>query len=182
MMEFGKIIDSKIIVFGTTIEHGGRCEKEQPKVGPKGEGVGTTESNDTNLHGWAEKRRAMLGPAKLALCFQIPSQASLHGILKSIAHYARQMALRFRFAQRFLGENTGLRLVSKRGCVVKKHRQARLRGSFSQHIQHSHSESARIFYLFIRVHPSYPWFKNALFAAQMSSWGRCSGGCKADNV
>jgi len=25
----------------------------------------------------------MLGQAKLALCFQIPSQASLHGILKS---------------------------------------------------------------------------------------------------
>jgi len=39
------MMDSKII-FGTTIEHGGRCEKEQPKVGPKGEGVGTTESND----------------------------------------------------------------------------------------------------------------------------------------
>jgi lysophospholipase L1-like esterase len=31
----------------STIEHGGRCEKEQPKVGPKGEGVGTTESMDT---------------------------------------------------------------------------------------------------------------------------------------
>jgi hypothetical protein len=131
-MEFGKIIDSKIIVFGTT--------------------------DGQDLHGWAEKRRAMLGQANLALCFQIPSQASLHGILKSIAHYATQMALRFRFAQRFLGENTGLRLVSKRGCVVKKHLQARLRGSFSQHIQHSRSESTRIFYLFIRVHPSHPWF------------------------
>jgi len=31
----------------TTIEHGGRCEKEQPEVGPKGEGVGTSESKDT---------------------------------------------------------------------------------------------------------------------------------------
>ena len=31
----------------TTIEHGGRCEKEQPKVGPKGERVGTSESKDT---------------------------------------------------------------------------------------------------------------------------------------
>jgi hypothetical protein len=31
----------------TTIEHGGRCEKEQPKVGPKGEGAGATESKDT---------------------------------------------------------------------------------------------------------------------------------------
>ena len=31
----------------TTIEHWGRGEMEQPKVGPKGEGVGTTESKDT---------------------------------------------------------------------------------------------------------------------------------------
>ena len=31
----------------TTIERGGRCEKEQPKVGPKGEGEGTSESKDT---------------------------------------------------------------------------------------------------------------------------------------
>jgi len=31
----------------TTIEHLGRCENEQLKVGPKGEGVGTTESKDT---------------------------------------------------------------------------------------------------------------------------------------
>jgi len=31
----------------TTIEHGGKCEKEQPKVGPKGERVGTIESKGT---------------------------------------------------------------------------------------------------------------------------------------
>jgi hypothetical protein len=31
----------------TTIEHWGRCEKEQPKVGPKGQGAGATESKDT---------------------------------------------------------------------------------------------------------------------------------------
>jgi hypothetical protein len=41
----------------------------------------TTDGQD--LHGWAEKRKAMLGQAKLALCFQIPSQASWHGIVKS---------------------------------------------------------------------------------------------------
>jgi hypothetical protein len=40
----------------------------------------TTDGQD--LHGWAEMRRAVLGRAKLALCFKIPSQASLHGILK----------------------------------------------------------------------------------------------------
>ena len=34
------------------------------------------------------------------------------------------------FAQKSFGKNTGLRLVSKRGDVVKKHPQARLRGSF----------------------------------------------------
>ena len=64
----GKIIDSKII-FATTAER-----------------------RETILnHGWlgwarikakVENRRAMLGQAKLALCFQIPSQASLHGIVK----------------------------------------------------------------------------------------------------
>jgi phenylacetate-coenzyme A ligase PaaK-like adenylate-forming protein len=31
----------------TTIEHSSKCEKEQPKVGPKGEGAGATESKDT---------------------------------------------------------------------------------------------------------------------------------------
>jgi hypothetical protein len=62
------------------------------------------------------------------------------------------MALRLRLAQKSLGENTGLRLASKRGCVVKKHLQARLRVSFPQRIKHSHSESNRIFYLFIRVY------------------------------
>jgi len=77
-----------------------------------------------------EARMAALGQAKLALCLQIPSQASLHGILKSIAHSATQMALRFCFAQKLLGEDAGLRLASKRGYVVKKHLQARLRVSF----------------------------------------------------
>ena len=52
----------------------------------------TTERRESILnHGWlgwarikekAEKRVAVLGQAKLALCFQIPSQASLHGIMK----------------------------------------------------------------------------------------------------
>jgi len=50
----------------TTIERQGGREKEQPKVGPKGEGVGTTESNETDGHGW-EKRRATPGEPGLAL-------------------------------------------------------------------------------------------------------------------
>ena len=69
------------------------------------------------------------------------------------------MALRLRLAQKLLGENAGLRLASKRGCVVKKHLQARLRGSFPQQIQHSRSESTRVFYLPIRVYLSNPWLK-----------------------
>ena len=39
----------------TTIERQGGREMEQPKVGPKGEGVGTTESNDTDQHGYFQK-------------------------------------------------------------------------------------------------------------------------------
>jgi glycosyltransferase involved in cell wall biosynthesis len=48
---FEKILNGECQEQGdlTTIERGGRCEKEQPKVGPKGEGVGTTESKSTEL-------------------------------------------------------------------------------------------------------------------------------------
>jgi hypothetical protein len=83
----------------------------------------TTDGQD--LRGWAEKRRAMLGQAKLALCFQIPSQASLHEILKPHRPfcYANGPTM---LRQKSFGKNTGLRLVSKRGWVVKKHPQARL--------------------------------------------------------
>jgi len=49
---FGEIRDGECREQGgeaalTTIERGGRCEKEQPMVGPKGEGAGTSESKDT---------------------------------------------------------------------------------------------------------------------------------------
>ena len=93
-------------------------------------------------------RRALLRRAKLALCFQIPSQASLQRILKShrLFYYANGPTM---LRQKSLGENAGLHLVSKRGRVVKKHLQARLRGSFPQQIQHSHSESTRVFYLYL---------------------------------
>jgi|GEM_PF-962912 len=46
--------------FLTTIERQGGREKEQPKVGPKGEGVGTNESNDTDLHGWGTTNHTKL--------------------------------------------------------------------------------------------------------------------------
>jgi GT2 family glycosyltransferase len=41
----------------TTIERQGGRENEQPKVGPKGEGVGTTESNDSDIHGFQKSQQ-----------------------------------------------------------------------------------------------------------------------------
>ena len=46
----------------------------------------------TDIQGWG-KRRAALGQAKLALRFQIPLQASLHGIVKTHRPLAERMAL-----------------------------------------------------------------------------------------
>jgi glycosyltransferase involved in cell wall biosynthesis len=57
--------------FLTTIERQGGREKEQPKVGPKGEGVWTTESNDADGHGW-DKRRVAPAESGLALSSQNP--------------------------------------------------------------------------------------------------------------
>jgi hypothetical protein len=79
----------------------------------------TTDGSD--LHGWAEKRRAALGQAKLALCFQIPPQASLHGILKPIAYFAPQNAPAFCASRRNLLEKiAGLRLARQAGRCCKK--------------------------------------------------------------
>ncbi len=58
----------------TTIERGGRCEKEQPKVGPKGEGVGTSESKDTECTEF--KAGARLGKPSGA-AFSNPSTSEL---------------------------------------------------------------------------------------------------------
>jgi hypothetical protein len=89
------------------------------------------------------------------------------------------MALRLRLAQKLLGENAGLRLASKRGCVVKKHLQARLRVSFPQYIQHSHSESHRIFYLPIRVYLGNPWLKIFSREEAQSSYAACGSGVRS---
>jgi hypothetical protein len=91
----------------------------------------------------------MLGQAKLALCFQIPSQASLHGIVKPHRSFCFANGPALAPCSEIFWRNTGLRLASKRGCVEKKHPQARLRVSFPQQIQHSRSEPTRIFYLSI---------------------------------
>jgi poly(glycerol-phosphate) alpha-glucosyltransferase len=60
----------------TTIEHLGRCEKEQPKVGPKGEGVGSTESKDTEN---TERKK------KLLFLGRIHPKKGLVGMLKTWA-------------------------------------------------------------------------------------------------
>jgi hypothetical protein len=102
--------------------------------------MGTDKGRDTQGCAWQ---------SKLALRFQIPSQASLardYEIYRSFCS-ANGPAL-----PKNLSENTGLRLVSKRGDVVKKHLQARLRVSFPQQIQHSHSESTPCFLAFPSVY------------------------------
>ena len=77
----------------------------------------TTDGQD--LHGWAEKRRAMLGQAKLALCFQIPSQASLNGILKPHRSfcYANGPTM---IRQKSFGKNTGVALGLQAGRCCEK--------------------------------------------------------------
>jgi hypothetical protein len=53
---------------------------------------GNAEKLKLNKEAW-EKRRAALGQAKLALSFQMSSQASLHGILKTHRFFALRLAL-----------------------------------------------------------------------------------------
>ena len=87
--------------------------------------------------------------AKLAMRFQIPSQASLHGIVKPHRSFCYANGPAFCASRRNLLEKIAwLRLVSKRGDVVKKHPQARLRVFFPQQIQYSHSESTPCFLFF----------------------------------
>ena len=104
----------------------------------------TTERRVTILnHGWAgftrinEKMQGYSWASQAAMDFQIPSQASLRGIVKSPSLILlRKWPC---FALESSGKSTGLRFVSKRGDVVKKHPQARLRVSYPQQIQHSRS-------------------------------------------
>ena len=74
---------------------------------------------------------AVLGQAKLALCFQIPSQASLHGIMKSHRPLASPVVLLFRAPREIKNcqeltfrKSTGhARLVGMTG-FLKRHLQA----------------------------------------------------------
>ena len=68
----------------------------------------------------AEKSGAMLGQAKLALCFQTPSQASLHGILephRSLC-YSNGPALSLR--AEIVGRKCGVALGSQAGRCFEK--------------------------------------------------------------
>jgi hypothetical protein len=62
----------------------------------------------------------VLGRAKLALCFQIPSQASLHGILKSIAHFAAQIALRLHLLRNLSEKTPGCSWPLQAGMFCEK--------------------------------------------------------------
>ena len=90
----------------------------------------------------------MLGQAKLALCFQIPSQASLNGILKPHRTfcYANGPAM---LHQKSFEKNTGVALGLQAGMCCKKQPQVGLQVSFQQQIQHSCSESTRDFGLYL---------------------------------
>jgi hypothetical protein len=107
----------------------------------------------------------MLGQAKLALCFQIPSQASLHGILKSHRSfcYANGPALSLR--AEIFGRKCGVALGFQAEMCCEKASASPLARVFSAT---NPAFAQRINTVFsIRVHPSHPWFKNALFAARL---------------
>jgi len=79
----------------------------------------------------AEKRRAVLGQAKLALCFQIPSQASLHGILKAQRSlcYANGPALAPR--SEIVGRKYGVAIGLQAGMCCEKASASPLASVFS---------------------------------------------------
>jgi hypothetical protein len=84
-----------------------------------------TDKTDAQGGAWA---------SQAALRFQIPSQASLHGILKTHRPLAPRAALLFRAEREILGmgkRNThGCDSLAKRGGVLEKHPKAGLGVSF----------------------------------------------------
>lgn len=78
-------------------------------------------------------RRAVLGQANLALLFQIPSQARLHGIVKTqrpLAPRAPLLLLSSLDSGRSTPEDTWLPLTCQAGGCLEKHPKARLRVIF----------------------------------------------------
>ncbi len=140
-----------------------------PQGSLKGEMSGSERVKCQDLHGWAEMRRAVLGRAKLALCFQIPSQASWHGIVKSHRPfcYAKwpcdASSEIFRKKHRVaLGFQAGM-CFEKASASPLVSVFSTTNPAFAQRI------NPVIFGFPIRVYLGNRWFKNALFAARMSS-------------
>jgi len=120
----------------------------------------TTDGQD--LHGWAEKRRAMLGQAKLALCFQIPSQTSLRGILKTHHPFccANGPAM---LHQKSFEKNTGVALGLQAGMCCEKAAASGLASVFSTTNPAFAPRINPVLFGFpIRVYPSHPWLKAIL--------------------
>jgi hypothetical protein len=104
---------------GVTKESESECEEKQ---------FLTTDGQD--LHGWAEKRKAMLGQAKLALCFQIPSQASLSGILKPYRSFCYANGPSMPHPE-FSGKKHGVALALQAGRCFEKASASPLASVFS---------------------------------------------------
>ena len=80
-----------------------------------------------------DKLQGCAWASQAAIDFQIPSQASLHGIVKPHRSFCYANGPAFCASRKMwkIEKNTGLRLFSKRGDVVKKHPQAPLERVFS---------------------------------------------------
>jgi hypothetical protein len=99
-------------------------------------------------HGYTrikQKSREELGQVKLALSFQIPSQASLRGIVKTHRSLAPRAALLFRALREMIGmgkgKDTGLRLARQAGRCFGKASEGSLASVFSKQLRHSCNES-----------------------------------------
>jgi hypothetical protein len=120
------------------------------------------EPRKTRTNTKGNKRGATLGQAKLALHFQIPSQASLRGIVKTHRPLAPRASLLFRALREMLGiwekKIQGCDWLAKRGDVLGKHPKARLRVSFQNSFgiratNQPWDFGATNWFLFIRVNP-----------------------------
>jgi hypothetical protein len=118
----------------------------------------------------AEMRRAVLGRAKLALCFQIPSQASLHGILephRSLC-YSNGPALSLR--AEIVGRKCGVALGLQAGMCCEKASASPLVSVFSTTNPAFAQRINPVFSIFLSVHILViRGLKNAPFIARMSS-------------
>ena len=78
-----------------------------------------------------EKSRAVLGRAKLALCFQIPSQTSLHGILKAHRSFCCANSPALSLRAEIVGRKCGVALGLQAGMCCEKASASGLASVFS---------------------------------------------------